>query len=102
MKTLPSKNSVTGQVLRLMLDGRARTKLQITDELNLHPAKEVTARLRDFRKPEEERGGFGIHITCTPHTEHGQRMDVYRVAWAPRWIHEALKAELAEEREVAA
>ena len=58
---LPSRNSVTGQVLRLMLDGKARSKLEITDQLNLHPAKEVTARLRDFRKPEGE-GGLRMDI----------------------------------------
>lgn len=93
MKQLPAKTSVAGAVMRLMLDGRARTKLQITEELGLHPAKEVTARLRDFRKPEEEKGGYGMNVTCVPHIENGQRVDVYRIAWAPRWVRDAVKLE---------
>lgn len=93
MTRIPSKDSVAGQVLRLMLDGKARTKLQITEELGLHPAKEVTARLRDFRKPENEKGGLSLKVTCVTHIENGERLDVYRIAWAPRWIRDAVKLE---------
>lgn len=57
---LPSKHTITGQVLRLMLDGKPRTKLQITEALGLHPARETTARLRDFRKDWPE--GYGLNI----------------------------------------
>jgi hypothetical protein len=47
-------------------------KLEITDQLNLHPAKEVTARLRDFRKPEGE-GGLRISVGAGTHTGHEHR-----------------------------
>lgn len=96
---IPHKNSVAGKVLRLMLDGQARSKLQITDELGLHPAKEVTARLRDFRKPIIE-GGLDMKIDHHHHRDKaGNRIDVYRVAYAPRWVRDAVKAELADQRE---
>ena len=99
---IPRKNSVAGQVLRLMLDGRARTKLQITDELGLHPAKEVTARLRDYRKPVLE-GGLDMKVDHHEHRDsQGNRVDVYRVAYAPRWVRDAVKTELADQQGVAA
>ncbi|WP_375191830.1 hypothetical protein [Marinobacter sp.] len=101
MRQLPGKTTVAGAVLRLMIDGRARTKLQITEELGLHPAKEVTARLRDFRKPEKD-GGFGMHVTCVSHHENGQRLDVYRVAWCPAWIRKAIRDESRADEEAVA
>lgn len=98
---IPHKNCVAGKVLRLMLDGQARSKLQITDELGLHPAKEVTARLRDYRKPIGE-GGLDMRVEHHHHRDsNGNRVDVYRVAYAPLWVREAVKAELAEQGEAA-
>ena len=95
---LPSRNSVTGQVLRLMLDGKARSKLEITDQLNLHPAKEVTARLRDFRKPEGE-GGLRIDVDHYHRMDDGQRVDLYQFTYVPASL---LQAFANESREFAA
>jgi len=43
---------VMDQILELMQDGRRRSKKEIRDALGLDPDTEVTARLRDLRKPE--------------------------------------------------
>ena len=96
---LPNKHSVAGRVLRLMLDGKPRTKIEITDALELHPAKEVTARLRDYRKPVLD-GGLGMTITCSHSQLNGQRFDVYRVAKTPRWALEAVADEDLEREAV--
>jgi len=45
-------------VLKLMLDGRARTLRQIRAECEFDPETEVSARLRDLRKPEY--GGYEV------------------------------------------
>lgn len=98
---IPHKDTVAGRVLRLMLDGQARSKLQITEELGLHPAKEVTARLRDYRKPVGE-GGLDMKVVHHFHRDNnGNRIDVYRVAYAPKWVRDAVRGELADQREVA-
>jgi len=88
---LPRKDSITGQVLRLMLDGKVRSKLEITRELNLHPAKEVTARLRDYRK--EAPDGFCLDVHQWVVKRNGEPVYVYQVRNAPRWILDAVAEE---------
>lgn len=96
MSRLPRRNTVNGDVLRLMLDGKARTKLDITAALGLHPAKEVTARLRDYRKDAPE--GYCLDVRQWTEKRAGQLVYVYRIVNAPKWMLDALAAE----REVAA
>lgn len=96
---LPRKDSVNGRVLRLMLDGKVRSKLDITRELGLHPAKEVTARLRDYRKDAPE--GYCLDVAQWPVTLNGETIYKYQIRNPPRWMLDALDQERAEEREAA-
>lgn len=51
---IPSKQhrTVMQEILGLMLDGKRRSKAEIREALGLGPDVEITARLRDLRKPE--------------------------------------------------
>ena len=93
---LPRKDSVSGRVLRLMLDGKARSKLDITDALGLHPAKEVTARLRDYRKDEPE--GYCLDVRHWTEKRAGETVHVYQVHNAPQWMLDQLADERRKER----
>ncbi|WP_417518802.1 hypothetical protein [Marinobacter sp.] len=97
MSRLPRKDSVNGQVLRLMLDGKARTKLDITRALGLHPAKEVTARLRDYRKDAPE--GYCLDVPQWTEKRNGVLVYVYRIDNPPQWMLDELAK---EQQEVAA
>lgn len=75
--SLPAIDTISGQVLRLMLDGKRRTKLQITEALRVHPAREVTARLRDFRKAPPE--GYNLDIPKTTERVADQTLYYYQI-----------------------
>ncbi len=100
MSRLPRKDSIAGQVLRLMLDGKARSKLDITDQLNLHPAKEVTARLRDYRKDAPD--GYALDIAQWSEKRAGQQVYVYQIRNPHQWMLDALRDEQERMRGVAA
>lgn len=92
---LPRKDKVAGQVLRLMLDGKPRTKLEITEALGLHPAKEVTARLRDYRKDAPD--GFCLDVQRWSERRDGQLVYLYQIRNAPAWMLEEVRHEKARE-----
>ena len=99
---LPSKATTTGQVLRLMLDGKARSKLDITEALGLHPAKEVTARLRDFRKDAPD--GYCLDVQKDSERRNGQTVYVYWIVLdvAATPLIEAMRPERRKREEMGA
>lgn len=88
--TIPSSNTLNGRILRLMIDGKQRSRLEIRQALGVHPDTEVTARIRDLRKPHNG----GVIMTCwNEANENGKQVYFYRLAWAPQAVREALANE---------
>ena len=86
--SVPSPNSHAGRILRVLRDGRPRSRAQIRDESGMHPDAEVCRRIRDLR-------GLGIDVECSerPGPKQGQRVFEYRISYMPPHVREVLNNE---------
>lgn len=86
--SVPSPNSHAGRILRVLRDGKPRSRAQIRDESGMHPDAEVCRRIRDLR-------ALGIDIECTerPGPKKNQRVFEYRISYLPPHIRQLLNNE---------
>lgn len=93
---IPSASSQNGKVLRLLIDGKPRSAVQVCAGIGVHPATAITARIRDLRK-------IGIEIACTTEPRPGRKTAfVYRLTSCPGYIREAIEQEKFAKRQEAA
>lgn len=85
---IPSRTSLCGKILRLMIDGKPRTKSQIRRGIGVAADTEITARIRELRELQL------IHIPeCKPRPGlHGPVYE-YRISWAHPSLRRHLKSE---------
>lgn len=88
---MPSRLSQAGRILRVLRDGKPRTRAQIRLEAGLHPDAEVCRRLRELRD-------YDVAIDCTQRRDAtGRTIWEYQMKSMPFEMRERLMQETTRE-----